>query len=71
MKRRSHWVHLCESSNCFLSAIQAKAHDLSLLLIEYVAATGAGHNVDNAIARKDKSSLPMPVSFGLYSQITD
>ncbi|TFK87895.1 DUF300-domain-containing protein [Polyporus arcularius HHB13444] len=31
-----------------------------LLLIEYVAATATGHVVDNAIVRKDKSSLPMP-----------
>ncbi|PCH39036.1 DUF300-domain-containing protein [Wolfiporia cocos MD-104 SS10] len=31
-----------------------------LLLIEYVAATAAGHNVDNAIARKDKTKLPLP-----------
>ena len=32
-----------------------------LLLIQYVAATAAGHDVNNAIARKDKSSLPPPV----------
>ncbi|THH14594.1 hypothetical protein EW146_g5764 [Bondarzewia mesenterica] len=31
-----------------------------LLLIEYVASTAAGHNADNAIARKDKSPLPLP-----------
>ncbi|EJF61950.1 organic solute transporter Ostalpha-domain-containing protein [Dichomitus squalens] len=31
-----------------------------LLLIEYVAATAVGHDVDNAILRKDKSSLPIP-----------
>ncbi|OSX62559.1 hypothetical protein POSPLADRAFT_1065820 [Postia placenta MAD-698-R-SB12] len=31
-----------------------------LLLIEFVAATAAGHNIDNAIARKDKSPLPIP-----------
>ncbi|EMD36088.1 hypothetical protein CERSUDRAFT_115994 [Gelatoporia subvermispora B] len=31
-----------------------------LLLIEFVAATAAGHNVDNAIARKDKHKMPIP-----------
>ncbi|KIP04637.1 hypothetical protein PHLGIDRAFT_19918 [Phlebiopsis gigantea 11061_1 CR5-6] len=31
-----------------------------LLLIEYVAATAADHDVKNAIARKDKKSMPMP-----------
>ncbi|KAF8908770.1 DUF300-domain-containing protein [Mucidula mucida] len=31
-----------------------------LLLIEYVAATAAGHDADNAIARKDKRKLPLP-----------
>lgn len=33
----------------------------SLLLIEFVAATATGHNVDNAIARKDKKKMPIPV----------
>ena len=33
----------------------------SLLLIEYVAATAVEHDVDNAIQRKDKQSLPIPV----------
>ena len=32
----------------------------SLLLIEYVASTAAGHDVDNAMIRKEKSSLPLP-----------
>jgi len=31
-----------------------------LLLIEYVAATATGHDARNAIARKDKRSLPIP-----------
>ncbi|KZT66067.1 DUF300-domain-containing protein [Daedalea quercina L-15889] len=31
-----------------------------LLLIEFVAATATGHDVDNAIARKDKNKLPFP-----------
>jgi len=31
-----------------------------LLLIEFVAATASDHNVDNAIARKDKHKLPIP-----------
>ncbi|KAI0628302.1 organic solute transporter subunit alpha/Transmembrane protein [Trametes polyzona] len=31
-----------------------------LLLIEFVAATAAGHSVDNAILRKDKEALPLP-----------
>ncbi|KAI1793720.1 organic solute transporter Ostalpha-domain-containing protein [Ganoderma leucocontextum] len=31
-----------------------------LLLIEYVASTAVDHDVDHAILRKDKSSLPMP-----------
>ena len=34
----------------------------SLLLIEFVASTAIGNDVKNAIARKDKSSLPIPVS---------
>ncbi|KAH9929265.1 organic solute transporter Ostalpha-domain-containing protein [Fomitopsis serialis] len=37
-----------------------------LLLIEFVAATAAGHNVDNAIARKDKNKLPFPFCFWRY-----
>ncbi|KAI0073973.1 DUF300-domain-containing protein [Panus rudis PR-1116 ss-1] len=37
-----------------------------LLLIEYVAATGTGHSVDNAIARKEKSKLPLPFCFWRY-----
>ena len=32
-----------------------------MLLIEYVAATAADHDVKNAIARKDKKSMPIPV----------
>ncbi|KAJ6632276.1 DUF300-domain-containing protein [Mycena sp. CBHHK59/15] len=31
-----------------------------LLIVEYVAATAAGHNPEAAIARKDKRALPMP-----------
>ena len=31
------------------------------MLIEYVAATAADHDVKNAIARKDKKSMPIPV----------
>ncbi|RPD55176.1 DUF300-domain-containing protein [Lentinus tigrinus ALCF2SS1-7] len=31
-----------------------------LLLIEFVASTATGHDVDNAILRKEKSSLPLP-----------
>ncbi|KAL1757895.1 organic solute transporter Ostalpha-domain-containing protein [Schizophyllum commune] len=31
-----------------------------LLIIEYVAATATGHDAQNAIARKDKSKLPLP-----------
>lgn len=39
-----------------------------LLLIQYVAATAAGNDVNNAIARKDKSKLPMPVRLPLILQ---
>ncbi|TRM60659.1 organic solute transporter Ostalpha-domain-containing protein [Schizophyllum amplum] len=31
-----------------------------LLIIEYVAATASNHDAENAIARKDKSKLPLP-----------
>jgi len=31
-----------------------------LLLIEYVAATASGHKAESAIARKDKTALPIP-----------
>ncbi|TFY57819.1 hypothetical protein EVJ58_g6792 [Rhodofomes roseus] len=37
-----------------------------LLLIEFVAATASGHNVDNAIARKDKNKLPFPFCIWRY-----
>ncbi|GBE85962.1 predicted protein [Sparassis crispa] len=37
-----------------------------LLLIEFVAATSVGHNVNNAILRKDKQSLPLPFCFWRY-----
>jgi Organic solute transporter Ostalpha len=41
---------------------------LRLLLIEYVAATASGHNAENAMVRKDKRKLPIPVrSFLSYS----
>ena len=33
----------------------------SLLLIEYVAATAVGYSAENAIQRKDKRKLPIPV----------
>ncbi|KAG6874125.1 hypothetical protein C0995_005541 [Termitomyces sp. Mi166 len=33
-----------------------------LLLIEYVAATASGHKAENAIARKNKHPLPLPIS---------
>jgi hypothetical protein len=33
---------------------------LRLLLIEYVAATAAGHSAENALLRKDKQKLPIP-----------
>lgn len=36
-------------------------HLRSLLLIEYVAATASGHSAENAIQRKDKRKLPLPV----------
>lgn len=32
-----------------------------LLLIEFVAATAVGHSVDNAMVRKDKHKMPIPV----------
>jgi hypothetical protein len=32
-----------------------------LLLIEFVAASAAGHKAENAMARKDKKKLPIPV----------
>ena len=35
----------------------------SLLLIEYVASTASNNDVDNAIQRKDKTALPIPVSY--------
>ncbi|KAH9934604.1 organic solute transporter Ostalpha-domain-containing protein [Amylocystis lapponica] len=38
----------------------------NLLLIEFVAATAHDHNVDNAITRKEKSSMPMPFCFWRY-----
>ena len=44
----------------------------SLLLIEYVAATAVGHSAENAIQRKDKRKLPIPVrtvSFTVSAQI--
>ncbi|KAF9456290.1 DUF300-domain-containing protein [Collybia nuda] len=37
-----------------------------LLLIDYVAATASGHNAENAIARKDKQTLPIPFCFWRY-----
>lgn len=40
----------------------------SLLLIEFVASTATGNDVKNAIARKDKSSLPLPVSATVLSE---
>lgn len=36
--------------------------DRSLLLIEYVASTASNHDIHNAMSRKEKSSLPAPVS---------
>jgi hypothetical protein len=38
----------------------------SLLLIEYVAATAVGHSAENAIQRKDKRNLPIPVRIVFY-----
>ncbi|KAL4248976.1 Organic solute transporter Ostalpha-domain-containing protein [Abortiporus biennis] len=37
-----------------------------LLLIDFVASTAAHHDVDNAIARKDKRPLPLPFCFLRY-----
>ncbi|KII84943.1 hypothetical protein PLICRDRAFT_45794 [Plicaturopsis crispa FD-325 SS-3] len=37
-----------------------------LLLIEYVAATAAGHNAETAIERKNKRPLPFPLCFWRY-----
>ncbi|KAG7439476.1 DUF300-domain-containing protein [Guyanagaster necrorhizus] len=37
-----------------------------LLLIEYVAATASAHSAENAIARKDKSKLPIPFCYWRY-----
>ena len=34
----------------------------SLLLIEFVASTASENDVKNAIARKDKKKMPVPVS---------
>jgi len=41
--------------------------DHSLLLIEYVAATAIGGSAERALERKDKTSLPMPVSLSMIS----
>ncbi|KAI0294073.1 organic solute transporter Ostalpha-domain-containing protein [Multifurca ochricompacta] len=41
----------------------------ALLLIEYVASTAAGHSTEGALARKDKQSLPLPVSARLDAGI--
>lgn len=43
----------------------------SLLLIEYVAATALNHDAENAIARKDKRPLPLPVSLVLCNSCSD
>ena len=37
-----------------------------LLLIEYVAATAADHDIKNAIARKEKKKLPLPLCCWRY-----
>lgn len=37
-----------------------------LLIIEFVATTASGDKVENAIARKDKKSLPLPLCFWRY-----
>ncbi|KAG6820129.1 hypothetical protein H0H93_005004 [Arthromyces matolae] len=39
-----------------------------LLLIEYVAATATDHKAENAIARKDKKSLPIPVRIAIRNR---
>ena len=35
---------------------------VSLLLIDFVASTAHSHKAENAILRKDKTALPIPVS---------
>ncbi|KAK0475659.1 DUF300-domain-containing protein [Armillaria luteobubalina] len=37
-----------------------------LLLIEYVAATGSAHSAENAMVRKDKTKLPIPLCYWRY-----
>ncbi|KAI0690362.1 organic solute transporter Ostalpha-domain-containing protein [Cytidiella melzeri] len=37
-----------------------------MLLIEFVASTASGNDVKNAIARKDKKALPIPLCFWRY-----
>lgn len=34
---------------------------ISLLLIDFVASTAAAHKAENAIQRKEKKKLPIPV----------
>jgi len=41
--------------------------DYSLLLIEYVAATAIDGSAERALERKDKTSLPLPVSLVMIS----
>lgn len=51
-------VHLTTTPLPFLFFVPVR----SLLLIEFVASTASENDVKNAIARKDKSKLPLPVS---------
>jgi len=51
---------LCFAATC-ASNYSCDLNFGSLLLIEYVAATAVGHSAENAIQRKDKRSLPIPV----------
>ena len=51
----------------FCGSFSSLCSPSSLLLIEYVAATALEHDVDNAMLRKDKQSLPMPVSLHVTS----
>ena len=52
----------------YLNCIISLSYKLSsLLLIDFVASTASGHEVDKAMSRKEKTALPAPVRHQMRS----
>jgi hypothetical protein len=61
MTRTGYYPGCLPVSDISVNSFPLILYSFSLLLVEYVASTATGRDARKAIARKDKTALPIPV----------